>query len=163
MADTNRPGGRSTEPAAAARRPNRILLLVLAAVALVATVAGVLAAHRSGTSYDPATPEGTVAAYLAAVIDGDHEQSARFLVAGSPCSVADLDHVDLAAGVRVALRGVQVTGDSAWVDVDVATPTGDLFGGSETFERHTFRLIRPGGAWLLTGEPWPMSGCGKVV
>jgi hypothetical protein len=161
MADAEGHEGRPVERAAAAARPNRILLLVLAAFAVVATLAGVLAAQRNCAAYDPATPEGTVAAYLAAVIDGDRDEAARHLVAGSRCSVTDLDHTNLPDGVRVALRDVQVTGDTARVDVDVATPTGDLFGGSETFERHTFRLTRSSGAWLLTGEPWPMSGCGK--
>jgi hypothetical protein len=161
MADTHgheeRPGGRAT----AGRGPNRVLLLVVAAIAVIATVAGVLAANRAGPTYDPSTPEGTVQAYLTAVIDGDHDRAAGFLAAGSACSVTDLDTTTLPDGVRVTLRDVQVTGDTARVDVEVALPSGDLLGGSETFERHSIRLARSSGTWLLTGEPWPMTGCRK--
>ena len=163
MVDTDHPVERPAEPGAAARRPNLVLLLVLAAVAVVAAVAGVLASGRNSASHDPATPDGTVAAYLAAVVDGDHEQAIRFLAPASPCSLTDLDRVDLPDGVRVVLQDVQVTGDAARVDVSVAMPTGDLFGGSESFERHTFRLVRSGEGWLLTGAPWPIPGCGTAV
>jgi hypothetical protein len=142
----------------AARRPTRVLLLVLAAIAIVAVVAGALAATRRGHVYDSATPEGVVQAYLAAVIDGNRDAAARFLATESPCSVADLDRAYLPQGVRVVLREAQVTGDTARVEVSVATPSGDPF-GSESYEKHTFRLTRSGGAWLITGEAWPMSGC----
>jgi hypothetical protein len=79
------------------------------------------------------------------VIDGDHDQAARFLAAASPCSVADLDRAYLPDGIRVVLREAQVTGDTARVDIDVAMPPGDPFSGSETFEKHTFRLTRSAG------------------
>jgi hypothetical protein len=151
---------RAEEGDVATRRPNRVLLLVLAAIAVISLVAGGLAASRHGPVYDSATPEGVVQAYLSAVIDGDHDGAARFLAAESPCSVADLDRAYLPQGVRVALRETQVTADTARVAVSVATPSGDPF-GSENFEKHTFRLIRSGGTWLVLGEPWPMSDCGR--
>ena len=153
---------RSGEQDAAGRRPNGVLLLVLAAVAVIATVAGVLAATQRSPSYDPATPEGVVQTYLAAVIDRNHDEAARFLAAQSPCSVVDLDRAYLPDGIRVVLRDTQVTGDTARVDVDVAMPSGDLLGGSESFEKHTFRLTRSSEVWLITGEPWPMSDCRKA-
>ncbi|MBN9101968.1 MULTISPECIES: hypothetical protein [unclassified Pseudonocardia] len=161
MTDTDRHSERPAARAGAARRPNRVVLLAVVVVAVVAAVAGVLAANRTGPAYDPATPEGTVQAYLTAVIDGDHDRAAEFLAAGGPCSVSDLDATSLPDGVQVTLRNVQVTGDTARVDIEVAMPSGDLLGGSETFERHTLRQSRSGGAWLLTGEPWPLSGCRK--
>ena len=120
-----------------------------------------LSATRRGPVYDPATPEGVVQAYVAAVVDGNHDEAVRFLAAGGPCSVADLDRAYLPDGTRVVLRGAQTTGDTARVDVDVAMSSGDLFGGPETFDKHTFRLTRSGGVWRVTGEPWPMSGCTK--
>jgi hypothetical protein len=163
MADTDRHGERPAGRDVPARGPNRVLVLVVAAVAVIAAVAGVLAANRAGPAYDPSTPEGTVQAYLKAVIDGDHDRAAGFLAAGSRCSVTDLDTTILPDGVRVTLREVQVTGDTARVEVDVALPSGDLFGGSETFEKHTVRLARSSGTWLLTGEPWPMVGCRKAA
>lgn len=160
MTDTDRPGPPPAGPEAATRRPNRVLLLVLAGIALVAALAGVLVAQRGGPGYDPATPEGTVAAYLDAVLHGDADRAARLLAPGTRCTVADLDRADLPDDVRVTLREVRVSGDTARVDVGAALPSGDLFGGTETFEEHVLRLARHDGTWLLTGEPWPASGCG---
>lgn len=162
MTDTDRPGPRPAGPDAATRGPNRVLLLALAAVALVATLAGVVIAQRSGPGYDPATPEGTVQAYLDAVLHGDADRAARLLAPGSPCAVADLDRAALPVDVRVTLREVRVTGDTARVDLDAALRSGDLFGGTETFEQHVLRLARHDGTWLLTGEPWPAARCGTA-
>lgn len=163
MTDTDRPGPPPAGPGAVTRWPDRVLLLVLAGVAVVVALAVVLGAQRGGPDHDPASPEGTVAVYLDAVLHGDTDRAASLLAPESPCAVADLDRAYLPDDVRVTLRAVRVTGDTARVDVDAAVPSGDLFGGSETFEEHVLRLTRRNGAWLLTGEPWPASGCGRAV
>jgi hypothetical protein len=67
-----------------AGRPNHILLIVLGAVAVIAVVAGAIAATRQVTQCDRGTPEGVVQAYLAAVIDGDHDEAARYPAEHSP-------------------------------------------------------------------------------
>jgi hypothetical protein len=142
-------------------RPDRVLLIVVVVAAAVAAVAGVLAATRPVTEYDRGTPEGAVQAYVRAVIDGDHDEAARFLADGSPCTVTDLDRAYLPDGVRVVLRQARITGDSARVEVDVVVSSAEPFGGSEYTEEHTFRLTGAGAGWLVTGEPWPMYGCGR--
>jgi hypothetical protein len=140
-------------------RPNRFLLILLAAVAVVAVVAGVLAATRPVPTYDRATPEGAVQAYLTAVVDRDHDEAVRFLAPGSPCSAVDLDRAYLPDGVRIVLRDTHVTGDTARVEVGVAVSSGGVFNDSEYTEDHTFRLTRTGADWRISGEPWPMYDC----
>ena len=142
-------------------RPNRILAIVVGGIAVIAIVAGVLSATRPAQKYGRGTPEGVVQAYLLAVIDGDHQAAAEFLAEGSPCTVADLDQAYMPDGVRVVLRDIEVNGDTAQVVVDVVMSSGELFDGSEHTEKHTFRLTRPGEAWLITGTPWPMFECNK--
>jgi hypothetical protein len=151
------------DPDIARRRAGRFLLLVLGAVALVAIVAGVLAATRREPVYDRGTPEGVVQTYLAAVVEDHHDEAASFLAPESRCSVADLDRSHLPDGIRVVLRSVEVDQNSARVEVDVTSPSGDLIGSPETSVRYTFHLTRSAGPWRLTGEPWPMSGCGKAA
>lgn len=143
------------------RRPNRVLAIVVGVIALVAVVAAVLATTRAVPKYDRGTPQGVVQAYLSAVIDGDHQQAAKLLAEGSPCRVEDLDQAYVPDEVRVVLRDTEVDGDTAQVVVDVVMSSGDLLDGSEHAEKHTFRLTRATGAWLVTGTPWPMYECSK--
>lgn len=142
-------------------RPNRVLAIVVGVIAVVAVVAGVLAANRSVPRYDRNTPTGAVQAYLSAVIDGDHQKAATFLAAGSPCTVDDLDQAYLPEGLRVVLRGTEVTGGTAQVEVDVVMSTGGPLDSTENAERHTFRLTRSGERWLIAGTPWPLYDCIK--
>lgn len=142
-------------------QPNRILAIVVGVVAVVAVVAGVLAATRQAPEYDRGTPAGVVQAYLSAVIDGNNQEAAGFLAADSSCDLTDLDRAYVPDEVRVVLRDTEVDAGTARVAVDVAMSSGDLFGGSEYSEKHTFSLTRVGGGWLITGEPWPMYECNK--
>jgi hypothetical protein len=144
-----------------ARQPNRILAIVLGAIALVAVVAVVVAANRAPTTYDRGTPQGVVQAYLEAVVAGDHVKAADYLAPGGTCDVEDLDRTTVPDGVRVALRDTETDGDRATVEVDVVTSSGDLLGGSEYSERHTFRLGKDGRDWVVQGVPWPMYDCVK--
>lgn len=144
-------------------RASHGLLLVVGVIAVIAVVAGVLTAGRREPVYDRGTPEGVVQAYLIAVVDRHYDEAVSFLADESPCSIADLDHAYVPHGVRVVLGPVAVDGDGARVEVDVTTPSGDLLGSPETSARYAFHLTRSAGPWRLTGEPWPMSGCGKAT
>lgn len=142
-------------------RPNRVLAIVVGVIAVVAVVAVVLSATRPVRKYDREAPVGVVQGYLSAAIDGDNQAAVGFLADGSPCTVDDLDRAYVPEGVRVVLRDSEVDGGSARVKVDVAMPTEGPLNSFELAEEHTFRLTRAGGSWLITGEPWPMYGCGK--
>ena len=143
------------------RRPNLVVATVVGLVAVLAVIAGIVSATRHAPTYEPGTPVAVVQTYLAAVIDADHEAAAARLSSDSPCTVDDLDRAFLPQGVRVVLRDSRIDGDTAQVRVDVITSTGGPFDTSEYSERVTFRLTRAGGAWLITGSPWPMYQCGK--
>lgn len=140
-------------------QPNRVLLVVVALVAVVAVVAGVLLATRHEPRYDRGTPAGVVQAYLSAVIAGDNQQAAGLLAPDSPCDLTDLDRAQAPDDVRVVLRATEVRSGTARVEVDMVMSSGDLLGGTEQVERHTFQLTRPDQAWLITGMPWPMYEC----
>jgi hypothetical protein len=142
------------------RGPNRVLLIVLAVVAVVVAAAAIVSAARETRHYDRGTPEGVVQAYLIALVDRDQEEAAELLADDSPCTVEDLDLAIIGDDVRVVLRDTETEDDSARVDVDVVIDSGQVFGGSEWTEQQTFRLIRDGDAWRITGTPWPMFECG---
>ena len=144
-----------------ARRPNLVVAAAVGLVAVLAVVAGILSATRHAPTVEPGTPVAVVQAYLAAVIDADHETAVAQLSGESPCTVDDFDRAYLPQGVRVVLRDSRIDGDSAQVRVDVITSTGGPFDTSEYSEKVTFRLTRASGAWLITGSPWPMYQCGK--
>lgn len=140
-------------------QPNRVLLVVVALVAVAAVVAGVLLATRHEPRYDRGTPAGVVQAYVSAVIAGHNQEAAGFLAPDSPCDLTDLDRTQAPEDVRVVLRATEVRSGTARVEVEMATSSGDLLGGAEQVERHTFQLTRPDRAWLITGMPWPMYEC----
>lgn len=141
--------------------PNRILIIVVAMIAVVAAAAGVLSVRAAPQQYDRSTPEGVVQVYLDALVDRDQEQAAELLATDSPCAVEDLDrdHTMIGNDTRVILRDAETRGDAARVDVEVVTRSGGLFDGGEWAEEHTFRLSREGSDWRITGVPWPMYAC----
>lgn len=141
-------------------RPSRVLAIVVGLVVLVTVLVGVLAANRSATEYDRATPEGVVQAYVEAVLDGSFEVAADLLSEDSPCDVGDLDSNYLPEYDRVVLLDSEVDGDSARVEIEAVTVEGP-FGAFDYGERHTFRLERSGTEWRITGRPWPMFECFK--
>lgn len=141
-------------------RPNRVLVAVVLAIALVAVAAAVLTARRA-PSYGAGTPQGVVQRYVRAVVDGDHQAAAALLAPQGPCTIADLDRSSVPEGARVTLLGTEVTGATAQVRVEVVAGSGDLFGGDGFSDQHTLRLARSGGDWRIVGEPWPLYGCAR--
>lgn len=150
-----------------AGRPVRstVLLWVLAALVAVALVVGALVGVlRPPVSLAPGSPESVVQAYLQAVIDGEYEDAVGYLSTGAagrcpasmfrdawipPSLTAELD--DVRPGARQA--DVQVRLRSA---AD-PPPFGD--GGFNSIER--FTLVREGGDWRISGDPWPVFACAR--
>ncbi len=140
-------------------RQNKILTALVAVVVGVAVVAAVVSATRQAPDYDPASPEGVVQRYLAAVLEGDLAAAAARLEPDSRCTVEDLDRAYVPDGVRAVLRGAEVDGQKAVVKVDLAVSSGGLFDGSEFTDDQTFRLSRSGDGWRIAGSPWPLDSC----
>ncbi len=142
-----------------AASPNRVLAIVVAAVAILAVVAAVVAANRADPQPDLATPEGVVQAYLLAAVDGDTEAAAAFLSPVSGCNAADLADAYIPDGVRVVL--VSTNGDDpATVTVEIIESGGPgVLGGYEYSYEDRFTLESDGGSWLITRAPWPAIFC----
>ncbi|WP_372592850.1 hypothetical protein [Actinotalea sp.] len=144
-----------------ATRTSVVLASAVAGVVVLAVVAGVLAATRSVSAGDPATPSGAVQAYLQSVADGSVDEAAALLAPESSCTVEDLTRAYLPSSLRAVLGSVSVDGDSAVVTVQITEGAGDdpfSSGGYSHDER--FVLVRSGADWSLSGAPWPMYDCG---
>jgi hypothetical protein len=140
--------------------PNRILMIIGAVIALAAIIALVMSVTRSDQAWDRSTPEGAVQAYLEAVQRGDNAEAATWFSPDGECSVEDLQIAYAPTDVRVDLKSSEVSGDTARVVVEIMWGTRGPFdrpGG----EQQTYRLVRSGDRWLLTGIPWPVYGCGE--
>lgn len=144
-------------------RANRILAIALGAIAVLALVAAVISAGRPTERFDAGTPEATVQAYVEAALDGRADEAARWLDPRGDCDVEDLDRAGLAGmtATRVVLADSRTSGDSATVEVELVFGSGGPFDSSEYREKHTYRLTRSQGTWLLTGIPWPLYDCWK--
>jgi hypothetical protein len=140
------------------RRP---LLAALAALVVTLVAVTVYAITRPATLWDRSTPEGTVQAYVTAVLDGDTVAAAALLSTDSPCTAIDLDRTPRAPQTRVDLVGttVQATAGVTLAQVrvrvvsDAVQPFGD--GG----EDRTFRLTLTVAGWRIDGIPWPLYDC----
>jgi hypothetical protein len=140
-------------------RQDRVLGTVVGGIVAVAVAGALFASTRPTPTWSSTTPEGTVQAYLSAVLDGDMEKAAGYLSPESTCDVHDLDTVGVVHTARADLVGTTIEGERARVDVDLALTSDGPFDTLPT-ENHTFRLTRSGERWLLVGQPWPLYDCG---
>ena len=141
--------------------PNRILLIFVAVLILLALAVTFLSSKEPTLNLDPKTPAGTVQSYLTALLKGDHLAAAKFFAPESLCTVQDLDRLYSIDVARVVLVKTEIIGDSADVSVKVEFPSGAPF-GNDMGEDHTFRLGRNGEQWLLKDIPWPLYDCGVI-
>lgn len=140
------------------RSPERVLMVVVAGIVLVAVVAAVLAAVRSGPSYGRGTPERTVQRYLTAILEGDSSTAAGLLAEDSPCAEEELQQTYRPEDVRIVLAGTTEGGDTARVQVEIVHSDSGLF-LEEYDEEHVFELTRSGQDWRIEGAPWPVYEC----
>lgn len=148
-------------------RANRILLIALAAIVVLAVVAAVVSATRPTAELEAGSPEATVQAYVDATLAGRVDEAARLLDPAGECGVEDLQR-STGMGMQMA-RVVLVDsategsgeGSTATVQVELVYASGGPFDTSEYRDKHTYRLVRSDGRWLLTGVPWPLYDCWK--
>lgn len=144
----------------AGMKPERILILVVGGIVLLAGVAAVVAAVRPVSEFEPGTPEATVQDYLRAVLEGDEESAASFFASGSDCAAEDIDRDRSDAPARVALQTTDAENGAARVRVEIVFASdGGPFDTYEYSQEETFELVREGDGWLITDEPWPMFFC----
>ena len=136
-------------------RPNVVLAVVIAIVALLAVLAGVFTVVRQQPELDPSTPDGVVQLYALALIRGDDDEAVRYLDPALGCSAPLPVARPLRASLTVA--DTTVTGRRATVLADITESQGGMLNTWEN--REEFQLRQTDGEWLLTGHPWPVYGC----
>lgn len=154
--EKDRPPAAETEPG----RPDRTLLAILAALAVLVIVAlAVVFTRGDPAPLDAATPAGVVQRYAAAVIDGDEAAAAAYLsdAARNRCGAAERSGVDR---LRVTLVATTERADSADVRVLITVfQGGGPFGSSEYQVEDVFDLAKTGDKWLIDHAPWQLTVC----
>ena len=146
-------------------RTDRVLGGAVALIVALATTSGVVASRREASSLAAGTPVAAVDADLRAVVDGRLAEAAGWIDPDGSCTPSDLVPENLGfsrgdADVRADLVSSTTAGATATVQVDLwfgggaLDPPGSPDGGRQFFELRTV-----GGAWRLTGMPWPLVNC----
>lgn len=152
--------GPETGPATEHHRPDRTLLAILAAIAVLVVVALIVVFTRGEPApVDEATPAGVVQRYSAAVIAGDEAAAAAYLTdaAKNRCNTGDRMPGD---NLRVTL--VSTTERPASADVKVLVTVsegGGPFGSAEYQVEDVFDLVKTGDTWLIDNAPWQLAVC----
>ena len=149
------------EPASAQRRPDRTLLGILAAIAVIVVIALIVVFTRGAPApVDEATPAGVVQRYSAAVIAGDEAAAAAYLTdaAKNRCST-DMGRT-MGDNLRVTLVSTTERPDSADVRVLITVSEGGgPFGSAEYQIEDDFDLVKTGDKWLIDRAPWQLTVC----
>lgn len=145
---------------AARGRPDRILIAILSAIALLVIVAlAVVFTRGEPEALDESTPQGVVQRYSTAVIDGDTATASSYLTpsAKSRCT-GFRDGGPLPT--RVVLISATERDNSAVVKVSVVNSgSGGPFGPSEYEMEERFSLVKTDGAWLIDQVPYQLLVC----
>ena len=162
MSVTTRPPDHGGQPPRERPRSSRLVGWSLGAALVVLIAAGVaVGVLREPVLLDPQTPEGTVQAYVQAVLDGEWNEARSHLTDDleAECTAIDFRHSWIPDSLTATLDDVRLDGDEAEVIVRLRTAAEpDPFGGGyETSE--TFDLIREDTTWRVTGQPWPVYDC----
>ena len=145
----------------AARKPDRILIIILSAiVGLVILALAVVFTRGEPQALDESTPAGVVQRYSTAVLDGDATTADSYLTeeARSLCSSGPFGGGPLPT--RVVLISTNERDNSAQVRVSVVSAgPGNLFGPSEYELEDRFSLVRTDGKWMINLAPYPLLSC----
>ncbi|NVM95869.1 hypothetical protein [Arthrobacter wenxiniae] len=141
-------------------KPDRVLLVIVLAIALLVIVALAAVFTRGGPQVlDETTPQGVVQRYSTAVIEGDTATASTYLTpaAGSLCRSYQEPGPPPS---RVVLISTTERSSTAVVRVSVVSSDSDgLFGPSEYETEDRFSLIKTDGKWLVDQAPYPLLVC----
>lgn len=147
----------------AARKPDRILIVLLATVGvLVAVALAVVFMRGEPEPLDEASPAGVVQRYSAAVIDGDTVTAGSYLTAAAQTQcVGKFD--GMPPPDRVVLVSTRERAESATVTVSIVQSSdGGPFGPSEYQSEDAFSLVKVDGRWKVDAAPFPLLSCAGV-
>jgi hypothetical protein len=145
---------------AAAGKPDRILITIVAAIALLVGIAlAVVFTRGEPEVLDEATPPGVVQRYSTAVIEGDTATANSYLTEAARATCSGYrESGPLPA--RVVLIATTERDNTALVRVSVVTSSpGGPFGPSEYESEDRFSLAKIDGRWLVDQAPYQLMGC----
>lgn len=142
-----------------ARKPDRTLIILVAAIVLLVAVAlAVVFSRGEPKPLDGNSPAGVVQRYSTAVIDGDPSSADSYLTeaAGAKCG----GYFDGPRPSRVILISTAERAESATVKVSIVHETpGGPFGTSEYEAEDAFSLVKVDGRWLVDQAPYSLMSC----
>ncbi|KQQ88797.1 hypothetical protein [Arthrobacter sp. Leaf137] len=147
----------------AARKPDRILFVMLGVVGLLVVVAlAVVFTRGEPASLDKASPAGVVQRYSMSVIDGDNTTADSYLTdaARSRCRGG---YPGEPRPARVVLVSTAERTGSATVRVSIVQQSqGGPFGPSEYEMEDDFSLLNVNGTWKIDQPPYILTACSVV-
>jgi len=147
---------------AARGKPDRTLIAILSAIALLVIIAlAVVFTRGEPEALDESTPAGVVQRYSSAVIEGDTATADSYLTeeASSLCSGF---RESGPLPTRVVLISATERDNTALVKVSVVnTGSGGPFGPSEYEMEDRFSLVKTNGKWLIDQAPYQLLSCIK--
>lgn len=144
----------------AARKPDRILIVLLSAIALLVAIALAVVFMRGGPEpLDENSAAGVVQRYSAAVIDGDTAAASSYLTEGARTQcTGKFDGMPRPA--RVVLVSTTERAESATVTVSILQSySGGPFGPSEYESEDIFSLLKVDGRWKVDSAPYTLLSC----
>lgn len=145
---------------AAAVKPDRVLIAIVSAIALLVVVAlAVVFTRGKPEDFDESTPQGVVQRYSSAVIEGDTATASSYLTEAAR-SLCTGYHESGPPPTRVVLISTTERDTSALVKVSViASGSGGPFGPSEYETEDRFSLVKTDGTWLVDQAPYQLQSC----
>lgn len=145
---------------AAAGKPDRILTIIVSAIAgLVILALAVVFSRGEPKALDESTPAGVVQRYSSAVLEGDSRLAESYLTD----EARSLCHGSSGGGqlpTRVVLVSTTEKDNSALVKVSVVSPgSGGPLGSSEYEMEDRFSLVKTDGRWMIDQAPYPLLSC----
>ena len=132
-----------------------IFVVSVLVIALIATAVS----NNSSKTLNVGTPERAVQQYLQNLIDGRNDLAATALSKDSRCSIQDIDRAYIWRSAEISLLSSQATSSTAIVRLSFAQDVSALMDTSRD-EELTYRLVKEGNQWKITGIPWPLYDCG---
>lgn len=149
----------------AARKPDRIILVLLGIIGVLVVVAlAVVFSRGDPAPLDEASPAGVVQRYSTAVIDGDIATAETYLT-DSARTVCRGSFSGEPRPARVVLVSTTERDQSATVKVSMVNSYQDgPFGPSEYEMEDIFTLAKEDGNWKISQAPYMLMACsGKPV
>lgn len=145
---------------AVARKPDRILIVIVCGIALLVIVAiSVVFSRGEPEALDEATPAGVVQRYSMAVIEGDTATANSYQTEASRSRCTGF--FGNTESTRVVLISTTERPDTATVRVSIVTTSSESgpFGPSEYETEDAFSLVKVNDKWMVEQAPYQLMSC----